>query len=516
MEDSTTKLPRLEWMDILRGLLILCVVIGHATGRFNRYIYQFHMGAFFIVSGYLSCPEKRGVLQTVYHRFFTTYLPLLSATVFLGLLTALMDCIGCYDLFIEDWPYVGLKTILREFFIHGNFYVQWLGASWFALTLFQITILNRCILAINANNYRLGYVFLSVLLFLWGYVQIDAGGSFSVWIAQFYYMIGTILRRRFKPNAQLPIWFLLSGLMVSSVIMCVIGNCFGFTVDFPSRQFNTPLIDVAMSINGCLLCFFVSKIIEKFTCVKKLSVILGRNTLPIMLFHFAFFKAGYWILYLFGVVPFTYLRNFVPTVEIGKSYWILLTIISIALSIFLWKCLTCCKLLRFVWGQEKDIYDRLWIFLHNKKKLASLWKNLSEKRIPVLVCCVVMALILMLKSYDIYYVGSSLESCAVEVGYYEDGWCEDEVRIKIKTDHEGIISLKGWTNASLTGAEKIVVFCDGVEATRYHLQDNAIAFSFHAKENSVVTLEICSNFCVPENPPDVRRLAFILTELEAF
>lgn len=33
---------RIEWIDIYKGLAIILVVIGHATGLFNSYIYQFH------------------------------------------------------------------------------------------------------------------------------------------------------------------------------------------------------------------------------------------------------------------------------------------------------------------------------------------------------------------------------------------------------------------------------------------------------------------------------------------
>lgn len=52
------KSERLLWVDILKGLLILSVVIGHATGKYNRYIYQFHIAAFFMASGLYSLKCK--------------------------------------------------------------------------------------------------------------------------------------------------------------------------------------------------------------------------------------------------------------------------------------------------------------------------------------------------------------------------------------------------------------------------------------------------------------------------
>lgn len=41
------KKNRISWCDIYKGIVIILVVVGHATGKFNQYIYQFHMAAFF-------------------------------------------------------------------------------------------------------------------------------------------------------------------------------------------------------------------------------------------------------------------------------------------------------------------------------------------------------------------------------------------------------------------------------------------------------------------------------------
>ena len=56
------KVKRLIWVDALRGLLILLVVLGHSLqfGDFHNrlswnIIYSFHMAAFFVLSGYVTC-----------------------------------------------------------------------------------------------------------------------------------------------------------------------------------------------------------------------------------------------------------------------------------------------------------------------------------------------------------------------------------------------------------------------------------------------------------------------------
>ena len=41
---------RIVWVDIFKALAIILVVVGHATGKFNQYIYLFHVSAFFFIS----------------------------------------------------------------------------------------------------------------------------------------------------------------------------------------------------------------------------------------------------------------------------------------------------------------------------------------------------------------------------------------------------------------------------------------------------------------------------------
>lgn len=57
------SLKRIEWVDYYKAIAIVLVVVGHATGRFNGVIYQFHVAAFFFISGYLSKIEKKDMIN---------------------------------------------------------------------------------------------------------------------------------------------------------------------------------------------------------------------------------------------------------------------------------------------------------------------------------------------------------------------------------------------------------------------------------------------------------------------
>lgn len=59
---------RIEWIDIFKALAIVMVVIGHSTGKFNAYIYQFHVAAFFFISGYVSKMDKVSIGKELYKK----------------------------------------------------------------------------------------------------------------------------------------------------------------------------------------------------------------------------------------------------------------------------------------------------------------------------------------------------------------------------------------------------------------------------------------------------------------
>ena len=76
--------PRIEWVDILKGLAILLVVVGHmgyAEGTANPgrvLIYSFHMPLFFMLAGYtaaLSFSRNGNLLKFVERRFLSVMVP---------------------------------------------------------------------------------------------------------------------------------------------------------------------------------------------------------------------------------------------------------------------------------------------------------------------------------------------------------------------------------------------------------------------------------------------------------
>lgn len=177
-----------------------------------------------------------------------------------------------------------------------------------------------------------------------------------IFIGQFYFFLGKMCKdykiiERFLSslgkNAVI--------LLITLIILYYYGNVKVMTVDYPSRHFESILNNVIAAINGTIFIYLISYYISKLEFLSKFTTVIGRNTIGIIFFHFMFFNVGYVILYLFGIVPLSYLQNFIPTEQIGNKYWLLFVIISISFSMVLWKILIRSKLISFFYLGKKRI-----------------------------------------------------------------------------------------------------------------------------------------------------------------
>jgi fucose 4-O-acetylase-like acetyltransferase len=72
---------RIEWVDIYKGLAIILVLMGHADSPLNKYIYLFHMAAFFFISGCTTSLDKLSFIDYAVMRFKRLIIPFLSINI---------------------------------------------------------------------------------------------------------------------------------------------------------------------------------------------------------------------------------------------------------------------------------------------------------------------------------------------------------------------------------------------------------------------------------------------------
>ena len=121
-------------IDIAKGFALFLVVLGHVVTMHHtifRWIYAFHMPAFFFLSGMTFRPEKySSCLDYIKKRGRTLVLPYFFITM-----TALAICTirPYYHLAIDEY---GWKHILKWIFYYGQPQQIYVGQLWFLPALF--------------------------------------------------------------------------------------------------------------------------------------------------------------------------------------------------------------------------------------------------------------------------------------------------------------------------------------------------------------------------------------------
>lgn len=153
---------RFEELDIMKGILIVLVVLGHTNTPLTRWIYSFHMAAFFVISGYLwndrHARSSKDALNYIISRMKRLYLPFVAVNIVYVLLNNLFVKIGFYTTdpsFLElttDWPVqqsissvFGIKRIVIDCIksvglMSGS--ARLVGTCWFLSTLFIVSLIH--------------------------------------------------------------------------------------------------------------------------------------------------------------------------------------------------------------------------------------------------------------------------------------------------------------------------------------------------------------------------------------
>lgn len=359
------KSERLLWVDILKGLLILSVVIGHATGKYNRYIYQFHIAAFFMASGYTANYSRENLSVFIYHRFVRLMLPFLSVFVFGVALSCFLMKTGTYHwLFPEDQIYIGVRSMIKELILRGNNYVWWMGACWYLSVLFGALCV-QAVFHCGVKNDR--WLAVGTFLTFFYALSVEWMGNISVFpvklvlIAQGYLFVGEMARKHSIVDTIVS-WGTKRCCLLALVLLVVfgyVGEKAGITMDWPSNRFSLPWQMLVIPICDTLLFCLISKSLEKWGHrFGKAIAFLGKNSLSILIFHFLWFKAGNAIMVLCRVIPLEQINSFLPPKPEAESFWPVYTLIACCGSILLWKTICRFGMMRVILGQDKGLYEK--------------------------------------------------------------------------------------------------------------------------------------------------------------
>lgn len=470
-EVAIQKKVRIAWIDYYKGLVIVLVVLGHATGLFNPYIYQFHMAAFFFASGYLDTTENKSWLKLVIDKFFSLWLPLFTFLVLFSGMDTFLVHNNWYSL-IYRGTFPGFWVRLRDFVVQGNCGSPFLGACWFVVVLMGIILLQKAILLLLGGQKGLGYAGIAVFLFLMGYWMIECGNTLAVgpfrldlvFLGNFYYSAGALFKKCPYSAAQpgkIKVKFHLASLLINAVVFWYFGCCRITLVDWPSRNFHAPFWEVLAAANGIVFiwnCAILLQFAPQW--VQRWAAFVGKNTLGIVIFHFLMIKITLIFASAIGAIPWEDVTAVVPPTEMGNRYWLPITVFSLVGSLVFWQIFKSIPILRVCVGQQKECSQKIYCAISEKKackKLATItekWNCKYQSQLRRLVKHRVVAvslfsLLVIVLSGIVLYVQSGVDSPIRFIqlladedyvtwteGRYEDDWVmpqsELECRVSLR------------------------------------------------------------------------------------
>ena len=288
--------PDREYWSIVKGIGILCVIIGHSWMDLQSFVYAFHMPLFFFVSGYLYDEKKYGDQPYTYtaKRIKSTWVKyVIWECVFILLHNFFYEKGMLYGIGIES--HIFSKTeMLSEMAkaVLGCANEILVGALWFAPVLVIATVVLSFIVSISRSVERtIGKHFLKVSFQIVcivicgsiGYLLIDQqqtlSASIQISLAVIPYIwLGYLVRNYLKDmgkymNGFLAMMVLLVVFIVSRRYLISLAN--GFVYPFM-------YILAAFGIYGCL---YIAKVILKTRVFKKIFVILGEASFFLMASH---------------------------------------------------------------------------------------------------------------------------------------------------------------------------------------------------------------------------------------
>jgi fucose 4-O-acetylase-like acetyltransferase len=323
------KPARISSVDAVKGMAIVLVVYGHVAqgvahrGWWNspayafqeRFIYSFHMAAFFFASGLFVAGSiaRSGAGQFVVQRLRTVLWPYLA-------------CVAAYS----TESVFGANAAARNDFVHSILIPALTGeASWFLPTLFLCLLLAVLTQQLPA---WLRFALATALNLLWpatGIRIVDSAAHYFVFLAA-----GEWVNRRVEGIVSIPRWAAMVGSLVAFGLVAF-GNW--------SPMSSARIVVILLGLGGTLALFLLARATEG-TAFDKAAVWCGEASLGIFVLHPLFQGATRLVL-----ARITQSHAVLPNVLVP-------TLVAVVIPGMLWHCrerLHIGFVFVFPWGEPK-------------------------------------------------------------------------------------------------------------------------------------------------------------------
>ena len=284
-----------EYWNVVKGLGILCIVLGHCFMPVQNFVYAFHVPLFFFVSGYLYSEDKYGDepfenfkrrLQSNWLKYVIIYVIYILLHNVLYSLSLLQEGAEAYT--INDFIY---QISLALFFGGDEFLISPL---WFVPVLVEASVMLGFIVTISRRLFKnvirklsfqliiitaatiLGYVIETKEIVLFANYQIALMVMPYIWM-------GYILRNYVDEVVKYIKWYVA---IVAFIILILYTK--DHLISMKDRMIRPEMY--IMAFLGIYVCLYLSILIKKVGFIEKVFVLMGKATFEIMAFHYTIIR----------------------------------------------------------------------------------------------------------------------------------------------------------------------------------------------------------------------------------
>ncbi len=265
---------RLEYIDIVKGIGIFLMVLGHSYSEDNasliiKWLYSFHMPLFFIVSGVLygiRYNNSGKIYLNLKKKCLTLLLPYFIWNTAYQLFLVILSVLGGASLFIT----------LKE---HLIMVLQLNGSAiWFLPSMFLAVIFFRFLIYKKIHIiYCISLTCIGILFPNMQNVYLEC--ILKAFIGTGFMAIGFYLYNIY--NKELPSYLLIIVFIIHTYCTFMNG-----TVSIANRTFFNPFLYVMDSCLGTLLIFNISmKLTSNSLFIKNIIGLWGKNSIKVLCFH---------------------------------------------------------------------------------------------------------------------------------------------------------------------------------------------------------------------------------------
>lgn len=264
--------------DIMKGIGIILMIIGHLTPYMTNVIFSFHMPLFFIVSGYFYKPTILN--DSLKKDFKRLVIPYIATALIVIAYYLLLSIVRKTDL-VSEWIIAAMYggSSSHDSIILAD--MPMIGAIWFLLALFWCKNIYN-IIASKVTDPKKTFVLCLIISFTTIIIykeiislpfSINQGLS-----ALIFYNIGHQIRQRGRFEN------------INKTLVAVLLLLWIFAFNFSELYmvdctYNILPLDILGAVGGTILIYYISRFVKNIKYISKILAYVGINSLAFLCIH---------------------------------------------------------------------------------------------------------------------------------------------------------------------------------------------------------------------------------------